>query len=174
MAAQRPENSSPSSPPNAASASLRAKSVSDTMSMRQPVRRAARRAFRPSLPMASESWSSGTTTVASFVSSSTSTSRTRAGERALATKRAGSGFHGMMSIFSPRSSETTMRTRDAPDLDETVGDLGHLELEQGLDQLGVAPREDHLRTLRARAHLRDDGLDPAPLLVALAVHLLGT
>ena len=29
---------------------------------------------------------------------------------------------------------------DAADLDETVGDLGHLELEEGLDQLGVAPR----------------------------------
>ena len=34
------------------------------MSMCQPVRRAARRAFCPSLPMARESWSSGTTTVA--------------------------------------------------------------------------------------------------------------
>ena len=45
----------------------------------------------------------GTTTVASFVSSSMSTSRTRAGERALATNRANSVFHGMMSIFSPRT-----------------------------------------------------------------------
>jgi hypothetical protein len=27
-------------------------------------------------------------------------------------KRAGSVFHGMMSIFSPRSSETTIRTRE--------------------------------------------------------------
>ena len=35
-----------------------------------------------------------------------------AGESAFATKRAGSGFHGMMSIFSPRSSDTTIRTRD--------------------------------------------------------------
>ena len=34
------------------------------MSMCQPVRRAARRAFWPSLPMASESWSSGTMTPA--------------------------------------------------------------------------------------------------------------
>ncbi len=32
------------------------------MSIRQPVRRAARRAFWPSLPIASESWKSGTTT----------------------------------------------------------------------------------------------------------------
>ena len=165
-AAQRPVNSS-SAPLPAASASLRANSVSETMSTFQPVRRAARRAFKPSLPIASDSWSSGTTTVASMVSSSTSTSRTRAGESALATNRAGSGFQGMMSIFSPRSSDTTMRTRepradagadrvdlldvrldgdlravarlacDASDLDEPVGDLGHLELEERLDQLGI-------------------------------------
>ena len=38
--------------------------------------------------------------------------------------------------------------RDAADLDEPVGDLRHLELEERLDQLGVAPREDHLRALR--------------------------
>ena len=82
------------------------------MSTRQPVSRAARRAFCPSLPIASESWSSGTTTVACLFSSSTSTSRTRAGDSALATKRAGSSLKGMMSIFSPRSSDTTMRTRE--------------------------------------------------------------
>src|SRR5437773_844873 len=69
------------------------------MSTFQPVRRAARRAFMPSFPIASASWSSGTTTVAS--------------------------------------------------------------------------REDHLRALRARANLGDDGLDPRALLVTLAVHLLG-
>ena len=63
--------------------------------------------------------------------------------------------------------------RDAADLDETVGDLGHLELEERLDQLGVAPREDHLRALRAGAHLGDHGLDARALLVALAVDLLG-
>ena len=110
----------------------------------------------------------------------------------------------MMSIFSPRSSETTIRTReprgptqaptgstpwvcdcdrdlravprlagDALDLDEPVGDLGHLELEQRLDQLRVAPRQDHLRALRAGADLADDGLDARALLVALAVDLLG-
>ncbi len=116
IAAQRPLNSSaPSSAPapaKAASASARANSESDWMSTFQPVRRAARRAFSPSLPIASASWSSGTITVASRVSSSTNTSRTRAGESALATKRAGSVFHGMMSIFSPRSSDTTMRTRE--------------------------------------------------------------
>jgi hypothetical protein len=82
------------------------------MSMRQPVSLAASRAFSPSRPIASDSWSSGTTTVACFDSSSTSTSRTRAGDRALAMKRAGSSLKGMMSIFSPRSSDTTMRTRE--------------------------------------------------------------
>src|SRR5215211_5399615 len=63
--------------------------------------------------------------------------------------------------------------RHAANLDETVGDLGHLELEQRLYQLRVAAREDHLRPLHVRPHLGDDGLDPAALLVALAVHLLG-
>jgi hypothetical protein len=207
IALQRPEKSSPSSPsapPKAAAASCCANSVSETMSIFQPVSRCARRAFMPSLPIASASWSSGTTTVASRASSSRYTSRTRAGDSAFATKRAGSGFHGMMSIFSPRSSDTTMRTReprgpthaptgstplgvrldrdlravarlagDTADLDEPVGDLGHLELEQRLDQLGVAAREDHLRALRAGAHLGDDRLDARALLVALAVDLLG-
>jgi hypothetical protein len=37
---------------------------------------------------------------------------------------------------------------DAADLDEAVGDLRHLELEERLDQLGIAPRQDHLRALR--------------------------
>ena len=40
------------------------------------------------------------------------TSRTRAGESALATKRAASSLYGMMSMRSPRSSLTTMRTRE--------------------------------------------------------------
>src|SRR6184192_4366540 len=82
------------------------------MSTFQPVRRAASRALSPSLPIASASWSFGTTTVASRLSSSTKTSRTRAGDSAFAMNRAGSVFHGMMSIFSPRSSDTTMRTRE--------------------------------------------------------------
>ena len=37
-------------------------SLSLRMSIRQPVRRAANLAFCPSLPMASDSWKSGTTT----------------------------------------------------------------------------------------------------------------
>src|SRR5207302_2358573 len=63
--------------------------------------------------------------------------------------------------------------RDAADLDESVGDLRNLELEQRLDQLRIAAGEDHLRTLRPRADLRDHGLDARALLVALAVDLLG-
>ena len=38
---------------------------------------------------------------------------------------------------------------------------------------GIAAREDHLRALRAGAHLGDDRLDAGALLVALAVDLLG-
>src|SRR5947207_2259097 len=63
--------------------------------------------------------------------------------------------------------------RDAADLDETVGDLGHLELEKRLDQLRIAPRDDHLWALRAGADLGDHRLDSRSLLVALAVDLLG-
>ena len=62
---------------------------------------------------------------------------------------------------------------DATDLDEAVCDLGHLELEQCPDELRIAPGQDDLGALRARADLRDDRLDAAPLLVALAVDLLG-
>src|SRR6202035_67412 len=61
---------------------------------------------------------------------------------------------------------------DAADLDETVRDLRHLELEERLDQLGIAARQDHLRALRARTDLGDDRLDARTLLVALAVDLL--
>ena len=85
--------------------------VSLLMSTRQPVRRAARRAFWPSRPMARESWKSGTMTSATPVSSWMRTSLTLAGESALATKSGWSSLKGTMSIFSPRSSVTTMRTR---------------------------------------------------------------
>src|SRR5581483_7493958 len=61
---------------------------------------------------------------------------------------------------------------DAADLHEPVGDLWHLELEQRLDQLRIAAREDHLRALRPGADLGDHGLDSGALLVPLAVDLL--
>jgi hypothetical protein len=60
------------------------------MSTRQPVRRAARRAFWPSLPMARLSWKSGTITVAVPVSTSIRTSFTFAGDSAFITKSYGS------------------------------------------------------------------------------------
>ena len=62
---------------------------------------------------------------------------------------------------------------DAADLDEAVRDLRDLELEEGFDQLRRAAGEDHLRPLRAGAHLDDHRLDARALLVALAVDLLG-
>ena len=79
--------------------------------MRQPVSRAASRAFWPSRPIASESIRSGTVTLAIRCSSSMSTEMTWAGRSAFATNSAGSSFHGMTSIFSPPSSATTAWTR---------------------------------------------------------------
>ncbi len=85
--------------------------VSERMSTRTPVRRAARRAFWPSRPIARLSWWSGTITSAAVPSSEMWTAVTFAGDSALATKSARSSLNGTMSIFSPRSSLTTMRTR---------------------------------------------------------------
>ena len=62
---------------------------------------------------------------------------------------------------------------DAADLDQAVRDLGNLELEERLDQLGIAAGKDDLWALRPGTDFGDDGLDAAALLVALAVHLLG-
>jgi hypothetical protein len=55
------------------------------ISMRQPERRAARRAFSPARPIASESWSLGTSACAVWVVSSRSTASTVAGINAFAT-----------------------------------------------------------------------------------------
>ena len=79
--------------------------------MRQPVSFAARRAFWPSRPIASDSIRSGTTTFAMRCSSSIVTPITWAGLNAFATNTAGSSCHGMTSIFSPPSSATTDWTR---------------------------------------------------------------
>src|SRR5579885_1189519 len=61
------------------------------MSIRQPVSFAARRAFWPPRPIASDSCASGTITVAVLSASLSSTWSTFAGPRAFATKAAGSG-----------------------------------------------------------------------------------
>jgi hypothetical protein len=101
----------------------------------------------------------------------------------------------MMSIFSPRSSDTTMRTReprgptqaptgstpsawemiagDAHDLDEAIGDLRDLQFEERLDQLVAATRDDDARTLALRRDVGDHGLDAHAVVVALVPDLLG-
>src|SRR4029450_7879918 len=48
---------------------------------------------------------------------------------------------------------------DPADLDEAVGDLGDLELEQRLGQLRRAAREGHARALGAPPHVDDHALD---------------
>src|SRR4051812_26954438 len=63
--------------------------------------------------------------------------------------------------------------RDVGDLHQAVGDLRDLELEQLLDQLGVAARDDDRRALGGGRDLLDDRLDPLRVVVALAVDLLG-
>ncbi len=82
------------------------------MSSFHPVSCAARRTFWPLRPMASESFSSGTTSSMRWSASSTMTLLTSAGWIAAHTKRAGSLSCGTMSIFSPRSSCTTACTRE--------------------------------------------------------------
>ena len=62
---------------------------------------------------------------------------------------------------------------DRLELDDPVDDLGHLELEQALHEARVRARHDDLRALGRLAHLDDVGLQPAPVLVTLVLHLLG-
>ena len=59
------------------------------------------------------------------------------------------------------------------DLDDAVGDLGHLELEEPLDEARVAARDDDLRTLGRLSDLDDVGLEPGAVVVALVGDLLG-
>ena len=98
---------SPSAQPSSSSCSW----VSDLMSMRHPVNRAARRAFCPSLPIARESWKSLTITVAVPESSSKRTSRILAGCNAFSMSCTVSSENGTTSIRSPFSSFMIMRTR---------------------------------------------------------------
>jgi hypothetical protein len=76
--------------------------------------------------MASESWSSGTTTSMRSASSSSTTLTTSAGWSALTMKVAASGDQGMMSIFSPCNSPTTACTREP--LMPTQAPTGSMEL----------------------------------------------
>src|SRR5439155_22432712 len=60
-------------------------------------------------------------------------------------------------------------TGDVGDLHEAVGDLGDLELEELLDQLGIAARDDDAGPLRGGRDLLDDRLDAPRVFVALGV-----
>ena len=100
-----------------------------TRSIFQPVSRAARRAFWPPLPMASDSWSSATITTMRFSASTTRTSITRAGERARETNTVGSCDQGTMSMRSPPSSRTMLCTREPfrPTHEPTASTRGSVE-----------------------------------------------
>ena len=62
---------------------------------------------------------------------------------------------------------------DADDLDQLVGDLRDLHLEQALDQLGAAAGDDDRGPFGRVGDVGDHGLDPHPVVVALVVDLLG-
>ena len=153
--------------------------------MSQPVSCEARRTFWPRRPMASDSWSSGTTTSMRSASSSSTTLATSAGCSALTMKVAASGDHGMMSIFSPCSSPTTACTRRAAHADAGAdridravardhGDLGagarvagdRLDLDDAVVDLRHFLREQLGHELRMRA--RQEDLRPA----LLAAHVV--
>ena len=59
------------------------------------------------------------------------------------------------------------------DLDDAVGDLRYLELEQPLDQAGVGAADHDLGALRGAAHLDDVGLRAVTRLRAFERNLLG-
>ena len=63
-------------------------------------------------------------------------------------------------------------TGDRGDLDGAVGDLGHLEREELLHQVGVGARERDLRPAHPLAHRHHQALDPLTVLVALPRHPL--
>src|SRR5262249_47224446 len=62
---------------------------------------------------------------------------------------------------------------EVPDLDHALADLGHLELEELPDEVGVRAREDDADALALRAHLEEVRADAVADLVVLAADLLG-
>src|SRR6476660_1128659 len=155
------------------------------MSMSQPVNRAANRTFCPRLPIASDSWSSFTTTVARPSSKQSDTSATSAGFSALLIRICEDSFQRTMSIFSPPSSSTmflirlprtpthapTASTFESIELTAILvrwPGFRHLALEQPADQLRVAAREDDLDRGLRFADLHDQRLHPLAHLVLLA------
>jgi len=114
----------------ARSASWRLRSsLLEMRSIFQPVSLAARRAFWPPLPMASESWSSATTTWQRRSTSITRTSMTLAGDSARLTKMLASEDQGTMSMRSPPSSRTMLCTREplSPTHEPTASTRGSCE-----------------------------------------------
>ncbi len=85
--------------------------VSLVTSIFQPVSLQARRTFWPRLPIATDRYSSGTITSMDRLVSSITTREISAGAKALQTNFAVSLCQGMISIFSPFSSCTTLWTR---------------------------------------------------------------
>ena len=114
--------------------------------------------FWPRRPMASESWLSGTTTSMRLESSSSTTLVTSAGASALTMKVAASGFHWMMSTFSPCSSPTTACTRCA-----AHADAGADRIDRGIlgDDGDLGPGA---RIARHRLDLHDAVVDLGHLL----------
>ncbi len=104
-------------------------SVFEIRSIFQPVSRAARRAFWPPLPIASESWSSATTTCMRLSASCSFTSMTRAGDSARDTNTVASWDQGTMSMRSPPSSRTMLCTREplSPTHEPTASTRGSVE-----------------------------------------------
>src|SRR6266516_100492 len=62
---------------------------------------------------------------------------------------------------------------DVGDLDDALGDLGHLQLEQPPDQVRMGPRYYYPQAPGRAGHLGDVDLEAVVVLVVLAWHLLG-
>src|SRR5439155_25444111 len=63
-------------------------------------------------------------------------------------------------------------TRDRANLHDAFGDLGHLALEELEQEVGVRPRERHLRALRRLLDREHERADVVPLAIVIAADLL--
>src|SRR5437879_575229 len=77
----------------------------------------------------------------------------------------------LMSIRQPVSRAASLPCH-LLERDDAVHELGHLELEQLLDEIGVGAGADDLRPPRRATNLHDVGLHPRAVVVALPRHLL--
>src|SRR5881227_346739 len=129
------------------------------MSTFQPVSRAARRAFSPSLPLADASRRErlgdeprGLGVPRDDVDLLAAELRDDHADARAARPHACTHRVDALGVRLDRDLGPVARlTGDAADLDEAVRDLRHLELEERLDQLRIAAREDDLGALRPRA-----------------------